>query len=163
MPAHTVLSDEYAAVERRFGDWHRPIPEIIAATARAAAVFRLDIADLAGPAPTFRRGRTVLLGDAAHAMTPDLGQGAGQAMEDAATLTRLLSLHAAETAPDVYDRLRRARTQPIARRARQLGAVLQNGGRLRDAVLRLTPPGAIARQLRTTQSWAAPPVRETRS
>ena len=70
--------------------------------------------------PTFRRGRTVLLGDAAHAMTPDLGQGAGQAMEDAATLTRLL-----ERRPDRRGagRVRPAapRPHPADRRPRPAG------------------------------------------
>ena len=96
---------------------------VLAAT---ASTFRTDIYDLAGPMPTFRRGRTVLLGDAAHAMTPDLGYGAGQAMEDAATLTRLLGDGPTDAALDAYDRLRRARAQPIAARARQVGRIMQS-------------------------------------
>jgi 2-polyprenyl-6-methoxyphenol hydroxylase-like FAD-dependent oxidoreductase len=50
----------------------------------------------AAPLPSFHRGRAVLLGDAAHPMTPNLGQGACQALEDAAVLARL----ATGTAPD---------------------------------------------------------------
>jgi 2-polyprenyl-6-methoxyphenol hydroxylase-like FAD-dependent oxidoreductase len=164
MPAGTVLDDEYAEVVRRFSGWHAPIADVVAATA-PETVFRLDIYDLAGPMPTFRRGRTVLLGDAAHAMTPDLGQGAGQAMEDAATLTRLLAAVAASARPETavveralseYDRMRRARTRPIAARARRFGALLQNGGRLRDVVLRLAPPRLMARQIRSLQTWQPP-------
>jgi 2-polyprenyl-6-methoxyphenol hydroxylase-like FAD-dependent oxidoreductase len=174
MPADTALPDEFGEVRRRFGGWHDPIPAVLEATP-PEVVFRLAIFDLAGPVPTFRRGRTVLLGDAAHAMTPDLGQGAGQAMEDAATLTRLLTPFATAqgrerpdaaglaAALDTYDRDRRARTQPIARRARRLGALMQNGGRLRDTLLRLTPPSVIARQLSAVQSWAPPAVPERRS
>ncbi|WP_208008504.1 FAD-dependent monooxygenase [Agromyces protaetiae] len=75
MPADSEIDDEYAEVQRRFGGWHAPIPEIIAATERST-VFRLDINDLAGAVPTFRRGRCVLLGDAAHAMTPTSGRAA---------------------------------------------------------------------------------------
>ncbi|HWR84358.1 MAG TPA: FAD-dependent monooxygenase [Rhodoglobus sp.] len=160
MPADSTIDDEFAAVVERFGGWHDPIPAIIAATS-PDTVFRLDINDLAGPLPTFRRDNCVLLGDAAHAMTPDLGQGGGQAMEDAATLVALV-----RTEPDLdaalerYDRLRRARTQPIARRARMLGSVAQSSGRLsaalRDAVFRMTPAGATAREVRSVQEWDPP-------
>ncbi|QEO08872.1 FAD-dependent monooxygenase [Protaetiibacter larvae] len=168
MPAGSTIDDEYAEVVRRFGSWHHPIPELIRGTA-PETVFRLDINDLAGPAPTFRRGRCVLLGDAAHAMTPDLGQGGGQAMEDAATLVALLGRISAEPTPSPgdldtalaeYDRLRRSRTQPIARRARTVGAVAHTRGRLgvtaRNALMRLTPASATARQLAAIQSWRPP-------
>ncbi|MFC0198337.1 FAD-dependent monooxygenase, partial [Microbacterium arthrosphaerae] len=145
MPEGAAIDDEFGEVRRLFGHWHAPIPELLDAT-DPEGVFRLPIHDLAGPLPTFRQERCVLLGDAAHAMTPDLGQGAGQAMEDAATLAALLAPFVrAGTAPTAgiddalaeYDRLRRARTQPLARRARMLGRVAQArsavGSGLRDA------------------------------
>jgi len=167
MPAGAAIDDEYAEVVRRFGGWHRRIPELLRAT-DAAPVLRLDINDLAGPVPTFLRGRCVLLGDAAHAMTPDLGQGGGQAMEDAATLTALLrpyaALHAPGSALDEalarYDALRRPRTQSIAKRARMLGAIAHTRSRVgvavRDAVLRATPASATATQLASIQAWRPP-------
>ncbi|MEU8272264.1 FAD-dependent monooxygenase, partial [Sphaerisporangium sp. NPDC049002] len=71
-------------------DWHPAVPALLAATP-AEDVYVDPIACLAKPLPTFATGRIALLGDAAHAMTPDLGQGASQAFEDAAALARHLS------------------------------------------------------------------------
>lgn len=171
MPAGRRLPDEHAELRRRFGGWHRPIPELLGAT-DPQAVARHDIFDLAAPLGTFRRGRCVLLGDAAHAMTPDLGQGGGQAMEDAATLAALLAPVAADDEPpadvvdaalDRYDRERRARTQPIARRARAVGALAHIPPLLtpvRDALLRATPSGALARQIAAVQGWRPPQLRD---
>jgi len=168
MPADERLENEHLEVLRLFGGWHSPIPALIESTA-PEAVFRLPISDLGGRLPSFRRGRTVLLGDAAHAMTPDLGQGAGQALEDAATLAALLRPVAAapssdpaaiHDALDRYDELRRPRTQELARRARLLGQVAQGQTALptwlRDALIRATPPAALAAQLRRIQSWEPP-------
>jgi 2-polyprenyl-6-methoxyphenol hydroxylase-like FAD-dependent oxidoreductase len=148
--------------------WHAPVAQVLAATP-PESVTRSDVHDLAGPVPTFRRGACVLLGDAAHAMTPDLGQGANQALEDAATLTRLLAGLTAQDVPepgalaaalDGYDRLRRPRTQRVARRARALGALAQASGPLtvglRNRLLRLTPPRAAARPLLDLQAWQPP-------
>lgn len=90
MPEDAVFADEKSTVEQMFAGWHSPIAELIAAT-DAEAVPRTPIADLSRPLPHFHRGRVVLLGDAAHAMTPNLGQGGGQALEDAATLTARLA------------------------------------------------------------------------
>ncbi|MGY1601872.1 FAD-dependent monooxygenase [Geodermatophilus sp. SYSU D00815] len=159
MPARTEIADEHGEVVRLFGGWHDPIPALVAATP-PDAVARLDIHDLAAPLPTFRRGRCVLLGDAAHAMTPDLGQGANQALEDAATLVRLVARGDLDAALDGYDRLRRPRTQRIARRARALGRVAQwrhpVAAGVRDTVLRLTPAAAAGRQLAALEAWLPP-------
>jgi 2-polyprenyl-6-methoxyphenol hydroxylase-like FAD-dependent oxidoreductase len=168
MPAAARVDDEAARVRELFGAWHPPIPTLLDAT-DPSSVFRLPINDLAQPLSTFRRGNWVLLGDAAHAMTPDLGQGANQAMEDAATLAALLGPLAGDPLPapdaldaalDRYDRLRRARTQPIARRARALGALAHVSSRagvlMRNAVMRATPPSVLGKQARGVQTWTPP-------
>lgn len=90
MPQNAVFADEKATVEQMFTGWHSPIADLIAATP-AEEVRRTPISDLSRRLARFHRGRVVLLGDAAHSMTPNLGQGGGQALEDAATLTVLLT------------------------------------------------------------------------
>ena len=74
---------------RLFGDWHEPIRAVIEATPPHTTV-RRDIYDRL-PGRTWTRGRVTLLGDAIHLMTPDLGQGACQAMVDAVTLADCLA------------------------------------------------------------------------
>ncbi|APE34239.1 monooxygenase [Nocardia mangyaensis] len=141
-----------AEVRARFAGWHDPIPALLAA-ADTNTVLHNDVYDL--PAlPTFTAGRVALLGDAAHAMTPNLGQGACQALEDAVVLARLAN------DPDGlarYDRERRPRTQMIARRSARIGAIGQLSARplvaLRDTALRLTPPSAPFRSLAPILDW----------
>ncbi|MFC4060564.1 FAD-dependent oxidoreductase [Planomonospora corallina] len=77
-----------AELRRLFAGWHAPIPELLAA-ATPETVLRNDVHHLAVPLPALHRGRVALLGDAAHAMTPNLGQGACQAIEDAVVLAHL--------------------------------------------------------------------------
>ncbi|MFI6507068.1 FAD-dependent monooxygenase [Streptosporangium sp. NPDC050855] len=81
--------DQLAELRRLFGDWHSPIPELLAA-ASPRDVLRNDVYHLATPLPAMHRGRVVLLGDAAHAMTPNMGQGACQAIEDAVVLAHAM-------------------------------------------------------------------------
>jgi 2-polyprenyl-6-methoxyphenol hydroxylase-like FAD-dependent oxidoreductase len=80
---------ELDELRRRFGGWHDPIPELLD-QARHDAVLRNDILEAPVLGCYASSGRVVLLGDAAHAMTPDLGQGACQAMEDAVVLGEVL-------------------------------------------------------------------------
>lgn len=168
MPVGQAFADEKAALHDMFGRWHDPVPDLIDATS-PERISRLPIEELAGRLRSFRRGRVVLLGDAAHAMTPDLGQGGGQAMEDAATLVTLLSPlanrtsvgeHELDDALDRYDALRRPRSQRIAQRSRMVGQLAHVRGRpaagLRDLLVRLTPERALRRQLEWLQSWAPP-------
>ncbi|MBB4936790.1 2-polyprenyl-6-methoxyphenol hydroxylase-like FAD-dependent oxidoreductase [Streptosporangium album] len=81
-PAGGGGGDQRAELLRLFGKWHDPIPALLAEAA-PESVLRNDVHYLATPPPAMHRGRVALLGDAAHAMTPNLGQGACQAIEDA--------------------------------------------------------------------------------
>jgi 2-polyprenyl-6-methoxyphenol hydroxylase-like FAD-dependent oxidoreductase len=109
-PAGERAPDERAELLRRYGDWHDPIPAILAA-ARPKDVLRHDVHHIARPLPAYHRGRVALLGDAAHAMPPSLGQGGNQAVEDAIVLA-----HHADDLP-AYTAARLARTTAIARQA----------------------------------------------
>jgi 2-polyprenyl-6-methoxyphenol hydroxylase-like FAD-dependent oxidoreductase len=134
---------------RRFAGWHEPIPEVVAATPDAA--LSMTPIQWRKPLRAWGRGRVTLLGDAAHAMTPDLGQGAGQALEDAVVLAASLrEAGAVEAGLRAYERERVARTTPIVKRSRQLGR-LASASRpwtcvLRDALLAATPARAQTRQ-----------------
>ncbi|MBF6078438.1 FAD-dependent monooxygenase [Nocardia beijingensis] len=141
-----------AELRARFGGWHDPIPALLAA-AEDAEVLRHDLYDL--PAlKTFVAGRIALVGDAAHAMMPNLGQGACQALEDAVVLAEVAAHGGDLTA---YDRERRPRTRMIASRSRRIGTVAQLSFppfvALRDAVLRATPDSVQLRSLAAVLDW----------
>lgn len=139
-------------LRRRFGHWHAPIPALLAA-ADPAAVLKHDLYDL--PAlKTFVAGRIALVGDAAHAMTPNLGQGACQALEDAVVLARVAAEGAGLTA---YDAQRRPRTQRIAAMSRRVGRIAQLSSApavtVRNTALRLVPPAAQVNSLGSILDW----------
>lgn len=126
-----------------FKDYHRPIPQIIQATDEESLIHN-DILDIK-PIRQYAFGRIVLLGDAAHATTPNLGQGAGQAMEDAYVLARCLVTYGEiVTAFKEYERKRLDRTRKIIKMSNQIGQIVQleNKGLilLRNAVLHQVPP-----------------------
>src|SRR5438067_7884246 len=74
-PAGVRHDDEAAELKQRFGRWHDPIPGLIGAIS-PARVLHDDVYWIAAGLPAYHRGRVAILGDAAHAMTPHLGQGA---------------------------------------------------------------------------------------
>lgn len=163
LPERSTAPDEKEAVLNRFVGWHSPIRELVEAT-EARAIIRHDIYDLASPLTSFVRGRIVLLGDAAHAMTPDLGQGAGQAIEDAATLALLLRGARTDTEIDAalesYDRVRRRRSQAVARASRRMSKIAQCDSpllvKIRDGALRLAPNALIGAAATRVQRWRPP-------
>ncbi len=108
----------------RFGAWHPPVRALIEATP-AERIVRTDISDRP-PLDRWHEGRVVLLGDAAHPMTPNIGQGASQALEDAVVLDQCLANAATlEDAIGTYERRRVGRANQIARASRQFGAMAQ--------------------------------------
>jgi 2-polyprenyl-6-methoxyphenol hydroxylase-like FAD-dependent oxidoreductase len=160
VPPGWSVPDEGAEVVRRFASWPAPIGELLRAT-DARTILRNDILELARPLATFVRDRVALIGDAAHAMTPNLGQGGNQALEDAVTLAAFVG-DGTDLAAGLarYDSVRRARTAPIARRSRQLGRIAQAGGpvaaTLRDALIRMAPARGAVRAAERIQAWQPP-------
>lgn len=111
-----------------FGRWHDPIPQLL--DRAAGGGYRDRIEELARPLPTFVRGRTVLVGDAAHPMTPNVGS-ANLALEDAVELAAALGpaagadwTRSAAGLAD-YDALRRPRTAAMSRTSRWMGRVAE--------------------------------------
>ncbi|MGH3730518.1 MAG: FAD-dependent monooxygenase [Micromonosporaceae bacterium] len=154
-------------LRRWYADWHAPIGELIDAT-RPDELWQQAMADL-DPLPRrfgvgIGRGGVALLGDAAHAMTPNLGQGACLALEDAITLGTLVS----EAVPGApldgvlarYDRLRRRRTAKLVRQSRRLGALFGARSRLgvgaRNTLLTAVPSGLLDRATAAGAGWRPP-------
>jgi 2-polyprenyl-6-methoxyphenol hydroxylase-like FAD-dependent oxidoreductase len=103
-------------------DWHDPIPSIIQAT-EAETIIDTNLNELA-PLGQWHSGRVVLLGDAAHAMTPNLGQGACQALEDAVTLGQCLQEEDdVEAALNRYESKRVERARRVIEYSRRFGEV----------------------------------------
>jgi 2-polyprenyl-6-methoxyphenol hydroxylase-like FAD-dependent oxidoreductase len=141
--------DPNAYFRDRLRDWHEPIPAVVRTTP-PDTLTRLPIHDRQ-PLEEWGRGRVTLLGDAAHPMTPNLGQGAAQALEDAIALADALHEYADPVAAlRTYERRRIARTTMIVNRSRQLGRIahLRNpfACRIRDALMKATPDRVQRRQ-----------------
>jgi 2-polyprenyl-6-methoxyphenol hydroxylase-like FAD-dependent oxidoreductase len=149
--------DERAEVQRQVTGWHEPIAAVLEATAPDQVshhdLFRLD------PLPGYVHARTALLGDAAHAQTPDLGQGACQAIEDAVVLAATLARHDDPLAALArYDQQRRPRTQAMARAAQQIHQLNARHFRAVLAAARVMPPSLWRRQITRWTDWTPPAI-----
>jgi 2-polyprenyl-6-methoxyphenol hydroxylase-like FAD-dependent oxidoreductase len=134
----------------QFGRYHDPIPDILRRTKNEDLIWN-DIADLA-PLPRYAFGNILLIGDAAHATTPNMGQGACQAIEDAVILADEIERDA--SIPDAFrafEMRRMARTHYVVRQSRLLGniAQVQNKyvGAFRNALLRALPASVQEQQM----------------
>ncbi|TQM13801.1 FAD-dependent oxidoreductase [Pseudonocardia kunmingensis] len=151
-PSPADPRERHRWLRARRADWHPSTVALVDATA-PEAVHVVETEQLVRPLPALALGRIALLGDAGHAMTPDLGQGACQAFEDAVALGAVLDGAAAAHVPAAlraYDARRGARTAALQRESRRMHRLLGLTGvrgRLRDAVLRCVPPGLAVRSL----------------
>lgn len=139
-PGARAHDDEKAELLRLFGDWHDPVPAVLAA-ARPEDVLRHDVHHVAEPLPAYHRGRVALVGDAAHAMPPTPGQGGNQAIEDAIVLAHLQAPGGAEAAAEAvttglaaYTAARLPRTTATARKTVKVARLNMMGGRVATAV-----------------------------
>jgi 2-polyprenyl-6-methoxyphenol hydroxylase-like FAD-dependent oxidoreductase len=139
-----------AEILRRFSGWHEPIAAITESTDEGA-ILRNDVYYLE-PLPRWSEGRVALVGDAAHATTPGIGQGAAQAIEDAVVLAdRLAPSGDLATALGEYEAIRRPRAEAVLKLSRRVDKAAQLASplacRFRNAILRRQSERAQRRQL----------------
>jgi 2-polyprenyl-6-methoxyphenol hydroxylase-like FAD-dependent oxidoreductase len=164
-PEGAVVRDEHAVARSRFAGWAPEIGELISAT-DPDRLMRHDVYHLPGGLPSYVRGRVVMVGDAAHAALPTMGQGAATALEDGVSVGRLVGSRVAHghdlgRALVEFDAVRRPRCRAIAAQAAlmaRFGADLGGGWRqaVRNRVLRLLPGGAAVRAGFSVASWTPP-------
>jgi FAD-dependent urate hydroxylase len=112
-----------------FKGWHNPIEELIIETPDDT-ILNNGIYEIA-PLKSWQDGRVILLGDSAHAMTPNLGQGACQAIEDAVILGQLFcETSDIETVLSHYQQRRIPRSNSILKQSQQMGKMGQLENRL---------------------------------
>lgn len=152
-PANDPKLNKFSTAEllEAFGKYHAPIPEVLRQTP-AESIIHGDICDLP-PLPHYANGRVLLMGDAAHATTPNMGQGACQAIEDAVILAKEWSiLKNPQAAFQSFNDRRMARTQGIIRQSAKIGQLAQSSNpiviALRNTLFRLIPPSIQAKQLK---------------
>jgi len=144
MPAGTDDPEE-GRVDRfrsRFGGFGGFVPAALEQITKPEQLIHNDLADL--PKHPWFKGRVLLIGDAGHATTPNMGQGAGMAIEDAAVLCEMLS--GGESWADVlpaFAARREPRVRFIVDQSRRIGQI----GQLENAVLA---------SLRNWMMWATP-------
>lgn len=158
-PARTAET-ELAWLRRRFADWHAPVPALLRAI-EPSTLLRHDVADLPPGRVPLHRGRYALVGDAGHAMEPNLGQGAGLALEDAVVLAHALTVEPTVAgALSTYDDLRAPRAASLARQSRRIGQLSRltqpHLVALRDAAMRMTPDRATRRASAAAHDWRPP-------
>jgi 2-polyprenyl-6-methoxyphenol hydroxylase-like FAD-dependent oxidoreductase len=143
-----VTKDELTKI---FKDFHQPVQQIISLT-RTDQLIRNDIFDFK-PIGQYAFDNIVLMGDAAHATTPNLGQGACMAIEDAVVLANCIEQEVSVgQAFKQFQNARIDRNSRVVNASYSLGKIAQLNNpvllRLRNAVLRLTPERIAEQQLK---------------
>ncbi len=151
-PYHDGQLASYQAADllNYFSSYHFPVPQVLG-MARGAKLIWNDIIDLK-PLTRFAFGKVVLTGDAAHATTPNMGQGACQAIEDAWVLANCLEKYESVTeAFRQFEQRRLARTTRIVNDSWRIGRLAQLERQplcfLRDWMMKMIPEKVNQRQL----------------
>lgn len=135
---------------KHFKKYHDPIPTVLRQTKNEDLIWN-DIIDIK-PLKTLAYHNILLIGDAGHATTPNMGQGACQALEDVAVLIdELRNNNNTIEAFQVFDKRRIARTRYITNTSRFIGEVSQWDNSikisLRNNMLKILPNWITQRSL----------------
>lgn len=137
-----------AELKNYFSDFNPIVLNIIEHT-KAEKIIRNDISDLKR-LDKWHKDKVVLVGDAAHATTPNMGQGAGQGMEDAYYLANILAKHnQLEQAVSLFESNRREKVDYVVNNSWRFGQMAHNGfGQIvMKAIMKLTPDKVMKQQM----------------
>ncbi len=155
----TRSKDTQRDLLRLFDGWYRPVIQLIESTPSISVLktgaFDRDVSR------TWGKGRIILLGDAVHPTTPNLGQGGCMAIEDAWVLAQCFKKDGpTEQALRNYESLRVKRTSQVARYSRAYGAVGQwenlFARGLRRTVVSLCPESVAKRAMQVVVDYKVP-------
>ena len=134
------IHKRYLSVAENFEEFHPMILDIIASTLPENSILN-DLTDLS-PIPEWHTGNLCLIGDAAHATTPNLGQGACQAIEDAYIIAKLYDKNKNwNSLFEEFQQIRRKKVDYVVNTSRKLGQFSQweKAGRLRNLIMKMVP------------------------
>ena len=132
----------------RYQNFHPMINHMLEATPDQQ-IIQNDIYDL-NPIPKWHNNQACLIGDAAHATTPNMGQGGAQAIEDIYTLVPLLQKHRPEKAFQLFQQNRQKKVNKVVRQSWQTGQIAhwQYGKGLRNLFMQAIPKRILLNQLK---------------
>lgn len=129
----TSTATRKQVLEGHFSKWHSPIPAIINQTP-AQSVMEHPLFDVR-PMQGWFRGRACLLGDSIHPTTPNMGQGAGMAIESAAVLAHTLREQSdTDAAFRAYESLRYKRCARVNLDSWRIGQITNWRGQMSCAI-----------------------------
>jgi 2-polyprenyl-6-methoxyphenol hydroxylase-like FAD-dependent oxidoreductase len=119
-----------------FAEFAEPVPSIFSAVEDVDSIYFSPIEEVV--VDTWVHGRVVLIGDAAHATSPNMAEGASMALEDALVLTHMLGRHGSlDEALSAFSERRRARIRWVQQRTRHRDRIRSLPVPLRNLALRL--------------------------
>lgn len=143
-PANNKVFSRYTIkdLQQNFADYHDPITRVLAETKDQQLIWN-DIIDIK-PLKNLAFGNILFIGDAGHATTPNMGQGACQAIEDVAVLIdELKKTTDVALAFQIFEKRRLKRTRYITETSWSIGKVAQWENPVsiivRDTLMRILP------------------------
>lgn len=128
-------------IEKYFDKYNSVIKSIISST-KKEHIHTTEISDLK-PTNFWYKEKVCLIGDAAHAMTPNMGQGACQAIEDAYILSECLSKYEVHQAFATFQKLRLSKAHQVVKASWMLGKIAHVSNpiliEIRNQLMRMTP------------------------
>ena len=130
-----------------FNDFHPIVSNLISSTSREH-IIRNDISDIK-PLEIWHKNNILLIGDAGHATTPNMGQGGAQAIEDAYYLSELISKNTNKNIFEIFEQKRRKKVNQIVKQSWNTGKMAhwKYGKGLRNFFLKNAPKKMIEKQM----------------